>query len=249
MICYFSGTGNTRLVAEALGALLDDAITPITTAPPIIEDVTLGLVFPIYAWGMPEIFAKWLKDVKISAQVSYIYMVCTCGDDIGCTDKTLKKSLHIHHQRSLQAAFSLRMPNTYVSLPGFDVDSEALAEQKLVVAREELKVIAEHIRLRHQIVQVVPGRFPRLKTYLLRPFFNRFLLSDKPFSATPDCITCRTCERVCPVQNITFPSSRPAWGGRCTGCLACYHHCPKHCINYGKRTIGKGQYKAPKTLM
>ena len=62
MICYFSGTGNTRLVAEALGALLDDAITPITTAPPVIEDVTLGLVFPIYAWGMPEIFAKWLKN-------------------------------------------------------------------------------------------------------------------------------------------------------------------------------------------
>ena len=233
MICYFSGTGNTRLVAEALGALLDDAITPITTAPSVIEDVTLGLVFPIYAWGMPEIFAKWLKDVKISAQVSYIYMVCSCGDDIGCTDKTLRKSLLIHHQRSLQAAFSLRMPNTYVSLPGFDVDSEALAE---------------HIRLRHQIVQVVPGRFPRLKTYLLRPFFNRFLLSDKPFSATPDCIACRTCERVCPVQNIAFTSSRPEWGGRCTGCLACYHHCPKHCIHYGKKTYGKGQYKVPKTL-
>ena len=249
MICYFSGTGNTRLVAEALGAFLDDAITPITTAPPVIEDVTLGLAFPIYAWGMPEIFVQWLEGVIISAQVSYIYMVCTCGDDIGCTDKTLKKSLHIHHQRSLQAAFSLRMPNTYVSLPGFDVDSEALAEQKLAAAREELKVIAEHIRLRHQLVQVVPGRFPRLKTYLLRPFFNRFLLSDKLFSATPDCIACRTCERVCPVQNITFPSSRPAWGGRCTGCLACYHHCPKHCINYGKRTIAKGQYKAPKTLI
>lgn len=47
MICYFSGTGNTRLVAEALGALLDDAITPITTAPSVIEDATLGLVFPL----------------------------------------------------------------------------------------------------------------------------------------------------------------------------------------------------------
>ena len=101
MICYFSGTGNTRLVAEALGAFLDDAITPITTAPPVIEDVTLGLVFPIYAWGMPEIFAKWLEGVIISAQVSYIYMVCTCGDDIGCTDKTLKKSLHIHQRKWL----------------------------------------------------------------------------------------------------------------------------------------------------
>ena len=117
MICYFSGTGNTRLVAEALGALLDDAITPITTAPSVIEDATLGLVFPIYAWGMPEIFAKWLKDVKISAQVSYIYMVCTCGDDIGCTDKTLRKSLLIYHQCSLQAAFSLRMPNTMYPFP------------------------------------------------------------------------------------------------------------------------------------
>lgn len=76
MICYFSGTGNTRLVAEALGVLLDDAITPITTAPPVIEDVTLGLVFPIYAWGMPEIFAKWLEGVKSPPKFrTYIWYV------------------------------------------------------------------------------------------------------------------------------------------------------------------------------
>ena len=72
MICYLSAAGKSRLAAETLSALLDDAITPITTAPPVIEDVTLGLVFPIYAWGMPEIFAKWLEGVIISAQVSYI---------------------------------------------------------------------------------------------------------------------------------------------------------------------------------
>ena len=30
---------------------------------------------------------------------------------------------------------------------------------------------------------------------------------------------------------------------RLTMCLACYHACPQHAIQYGNRTKNKGQYK------
>ncbi|MBR3633787.1 MAG: 4Fe-4S binding protein, partial [Bacteroidaceae bacterium] len=32
------------------------------------------------------------------------------------------------------------------------------------------------------------------------------------------------------------------WHGNCTGCLACYHHCPTRAIRFGRRTEKKGQY-------
>ena len=35
------------------------------------------------------------------------------------------------------------------------------------------------------------------------------------------------------------------WGMDCTSCLACYHVCPQHAVQYGKRTKDKGQYFNP----
>lgn len=37
--------------------------------------------------------------------------------------------------------------------------------------------------------------------------------------------------------------SLPKWGPACAMCLRCYHQCPTHAINYGKSTLGKGQYR------
>jgi ferredoxin len=36
----------------------------------------------------------------------------------------------------------------------------------------------------------------------------------------------------------------PIWlhNGRCTSCLACYHYCPVHAINYGRITRKRDQY-------
>jgi len=31
----------------------------------------------------------------------------------------------------------------------------------------------------------------------------------------------------------------------CTSCLACYHVCPQHAVQYGKKTKGKGHYFNP----
>lgn len=38
---------------------------------------------------------------------------------------------------------------------------------------------------------------------------------------------------------------RPVWGKNCTACLACYHVCPQHAVQYGKKTKGKGHYFNP----
>ena len=47
---------------------------------------------------------------------------------------------------------------------------------------------------------------------------------------------------MCPVGNILIVDEVPQWQSHCAGCLACYHACPHHAINFGKMTQKKGQY-------
>ena len=76
-------------------------------------------------------------------------------------------------------------------------------------------------------------------------FVNR-LVTDKKFHVNTDtCVKCGRCAEVCPVKDIDGGKGKtPTWihNGKCLTCFACYHHCPSHAIEFGKRTLHKGQY-------
>lgn len=230
MIYCFSGTGNSRFVADRLMDMAD-------------EQDSFGLVFPVYAWGIPKVVTEFIeKEIKEIAKAEYVYAVMTCGDDMGYADRILQKALG----GRLDAAFSVPMPNTYVCLPGFDVDPDDVAEAKVEKTQKMLPHIAECIRARRHVTEVHRGDAPWLKTYVLRPLFNRFLVTDRYFCTTPDCTRCHRCVRQCPLHNIGHDhTGRIHWGeSSCTGCLRCYHQCPAHAIRFGRFTKGKGQKKA-----
>lgn len=162
----------------------------------------------------------------------------TCGDDMGYADKVLEAALG----RKFDAIFSVQMPNTYVCLPGFDVDSLEVRKAKYAKEEAAVKEIVACVTERKTIRRLKRGLFPFTKTYIIRPLFNRYLVTDKYFHVdTSRCISCGKCMKSCPVGNIIMDEI-PQWQSHCAGCLACYHACPHHAINFGKMTQKKGQY-------
>lgn len=244
MILYFSGTGNSKYVAEKLAELLGEELFNIEgkqRLPMMVDDEPLGIVFPVYAWGLPRIVADYLSNKNINNK--FVWTVMTCGDDMGYTDVILEKTI----KRTVNAAYSLQMPNTYVSLTGFDVDSTELANKKLKETEAQLPRIAESIRNRETCSELTRGDMPWMKTYVLRPLFNKFLVTDKFFNKTQDCSSCGLCAKQCPTKNIAMIAGNPIWQNKnCTGCLRCYHNCPKRSIEWGKFTRNKGQKVNPK---
>jgi flavodoxin len=91
MLLYFSGTGNSRWVANLLGKLLDERVYALLDIwgdellLDLEEEEALGFVFPVYAWGPPALVSGFLSKVRASKIPSYVYFVCTCGDDTGKT--------------------------------------------------------------------------------------------------------------------------------------------------------------------
>ena len=240
MIYYFSGTGNSKWVAEQIAKQTNDEAKSIPAVLKSGVSVTaaanerVGVVFPIYAWGAPSIVEKFCKMLSIQPG-AYAYVVCTCGDEAGKA---------IHQMKSVfawQAAWSLAMPNNYIV--GFDVDQPELAQKKVDAAREKLPQIAQEILAKSSVYNVHEGPGAGGKTFLIRPMFNRFAKSTSSFFVTSDCNACGLCARICPAEAIRLENGRPVWvKARCEKCTGCINRCPQRAIQYGAGTGKRGRY-------
>lgn len=245
MTYYFSGTGNSLRVARELARRLDLPLSSVAEPKPCEGELVL-LVFPVYAWGIPSVMSEFVATLSARPCPKTVVAVMTCGDDMGYADRVLERELTAVGWH-LDGAFSVVMCDTYICLPGFDVDSPELLQKKESAFAPCLDRIAAHI-LAHRYRErgdLVRGICPWLKTYAIRPLFNRFLIDYRRFRVDGDkCKGCGRCAKLCPLHNIVMTSeNRPEWHAHCTHCLRCYHCCPSHAVVYGKFTRGKGQVK------
>lgn len=248
MIFYFSGCGNSKHVAETIAAGLNDTLTFIPEAAregryeyTLTEGERLGFVFPIYSWAPPRLVLDFVKKLQLKAKPDYLYFACTCGDNCGLTEKVFRKALE-GKGWSLSACFSVQMPETYIGMAGFKLDTPENAKLKIDRANDLLKRNITRLINKEHFSEIVVGSLAWLKTYLVNPGFNCSATDDSKYHVTEACIHCGKCVEACPLKNITLEEGRPKWLGHCTMCMGCYHHCPVNAIQYGKVTVGKGQY-------
>lgn len=249
MILWYSGCGNSRFVADTLSKeLADDKMVFIPDAArqkAALEfgpDEVLGIVFPVYSWSVPKLVSEFLRTVSIKGKPAYIFAACTCGDQTGLTYEHLCKDLR-KQGLQLDAFFSFQMPETYINLPGFNLDTPENAKRKIDGTKESLSEVIGLIKQRTQgNYDKLRGSKTFLKSNILKPLFYGLLITDRKFNVSDDCIGCGICAKNCPLQNITIENDRPKWNGHCTNCMSCYHRCPKNAINFGSATQGKGQY-------
>jgi len=241
MFC-FSGNGMSRLVADGLAK----------AGVGQCRDSSFGFVFPVYGWRPPRMVARFVRD-ELAARLDgtkpdYVWAVMTCGFDVGYADAVLDKMLLPVLGRGLDAAFSVRMPDTYICLPGFRLNSPGLAEEKMRTAESLIPAIAARIKRRERVRDLKRGIFPRTKTHALGWFFDRFLVDDRFFRFTPGkCERCGTCAENCPAGTIVRKDDGTvAWrhDGSCTGCLRCLHNCPAEAIEFGWFTKGKRRLRS-----
>ena len=264
MIFWFSGTGNSLWLAHFFATNTNELLISISEYEnkktsfniSVSSEERIGFVFPIYGWNIPKIVREFIEHIHIvNYNDNFVYFACTCGDDIGRADREMRKLLN-KKGIELNCVFSLQMPNTYVCLPGFDVDAKKTQENKLKNAVQQANVFCQDVLDRKVGLSCIhPGAFPWIKTYIFGRFFYKYLMKSEQFGIYGTCIGCGRCVKFCPLENITLEKNLQGgfgssnffvhWGSNCTMCLSCYHHCPQHVVKYGKQTKGKGQYVHP----
>ena len=248
MIFYFSGTGNTKWVAEQISqatgerlVFIPDAIRQGTYKYGLQPFESIGFCFPTHGWQPPRIVREFISKLKVGR--AFCWALTTCGDNMGEAMTILNKDLAAIGLEAT-SQFAVIMPETYVCLPFMKTDPVEKEHAKIAAAREQLPRIISTISSQQEgVIDLVKGAIPHIYSYVIGGYFNAKMVNDRRFTVDADvCIKCGKCQKVCPVDNIQ--GTPPEWlhNGRCTCCLACYHYCPVHAINCGERTRKRDQY-------
>ena len=231
-IFCFSGTGNSLYAANKIAAEINAEVANMKSGGECNADV-IGIVFPVYFWGLPKTVERFLGNISITNKSAYIFTVVTYGGFAvgvdGAVNELLKK-------QGVKLSYSAKVKMVENYLPGFKVnDSKALWQK----TDSTLDRIISDIK-RRAVSRITPytavnravhKSYPPLKTDCGKLF------------TVDGCRQCTACVHVCPNNNITMENGSPKFGSNCELCMGCVHICPADAINYNNQTQGKKRYK------
>ena len=137
MVLYFTGTGNSKYIAERIAMALNEDILSMNdrikagNTDNVMTGKSMVIVVPTYAWRIPRIVLKWLQQTKFP-EAKQIWFVMDCGGEIGNAAKynqELSKQLHLSYMGTAQ----ILMPENYIAMFGVPDKAEA----KEIVAKAE----------------------------------------------------------------------------------------------------------------
>ncbi|MDR2524903.1 MAG: EFR1 family ferrodoxin [Oscillospiraceae bacterium] len=230
-IFYFTATGNSFAVAKKIGGTSRSG-SSFLSIPQVVsnshlhfKDDVIGLVFPVYGLGLPEMVRAFLK--KATWEADYAFAVGTYGCLPGAAARNVQRFIRKQGNR-LDYAQSLLMVDNF--LPGFDIGDQ--------IAKIPRKQTDAHLA---QITVDIQNRKPldakacffwRVASVVMKQG-ERTVMGSKQgqrYIVNGSCVKCGVCAKVCPAGNIAV-TERVAFGDQCERCLSCLHLCPKNAIH------------------
>ncbi len=116
-IYYFSGTGNSLVIARDVAKKLKAELVPIAS---IINENSIqpdadriGIVFPVYNHGVPFIIKRFVDKLN-NLNNKYVFGICTYGDSPCLSMEYLSNFLQ-QKGSVLSGGFAVKMPYNYIS--------------------------------------------------------------------------------------------------------------------------------------
>jgi len=252
VIVYFSQTGQTRKVAEAMATGLRKKkhtvrVSTIQNIDP--EDIKkcdlLGVGSPCFESQAPSAVKTWLRTWPV-IQDKPAFVFATAGGAPGrvlyeLTRELRKKGANViggfmsrgmvHHPAPCLIG---RLPNRPNAKDLAEARAFALAVEKHLKSCDTGTMPES----RPDALKPTLG-FYQLVGLIAKPFLLRIIL-PKPKLTQNQCNQCELCARECPVQSIKL-APYPVLDGRCIRCYHCQNVCPKKALNeswwYGNLVI------------
>jgi len=248
MIIYFTGTGNSKYVADRLGDKLGDEVISLNDIlkndkpRSFTSEKPYVIVGPIYAWRIAPVVNDFIKEAEFNGNKK-VYVVATMGSQTGKADKYMGETM-AGKDVEYMGFTGIAMVDNYVNF-GKMADADT-TKAKIAAATPNIDFVADLIKAGRQIADSKDnkGGLSGIKSGFINNMFTKHL-NDPGLKVLDDCIGCGKCEQICPVNNITMTGGKPVFGKNCLTCYGCLHHCPKAAIDVKGKVKKNGQYVCP----
>ena len=255
IICYYSGSGNTKLAVEFLSRQISsiefDLFDIVKNKIPNFTKYDIAGFAAFTDFGGPsQIFYDFCNNIELQENKP-AFVFNTFGLLSGGTLKKLK-SLTKSKGFKVISGYSLHTPESYPPMRKKDMTFDDAPNQK------EFDKFNEYITLLNkQIQEIKAGNSPTLESikigifgYLMPSFSRKKAKKDFGIQNIKEdiCIACGICQKACPYIAIEM-APKPIFNHeKCQGCWACYNHCPEKAI-YTPKFKGEHQYPKPSSQL
>lgn len=253
-VFFFSGTGNTRYVAEKLCEKLSGKyraeiydVTSIQAPQAKIAQADLILLaFPVYGSAPPIPMREFIHKIGkrfsgkkiIIAETQYFFS----GDGAASVGRTVER-----YGGKVIGAEHFNMPNNLADCKIFPVKNANELQRTLTKANKRIDAFAKRIlggkdvRRGFHILPHAVGYYCQRKYWRKGEKEKRNRLKIN----ADRCIGCGLCAKSCPADNITVLRGKAEPLGRCVICYRCVNLCPQRAITLIGSAPPQKQYKGP----
>ncbi|NHJ49669.1 MAG: hypothetical protein FK733_17900 [Asgard group archaeon] len=248
VIVYFSGTGNTKIIAKEIQkglklsgsktSLID--ITSYNSRKKKIDLVKFDLLvfgFPVYASTIPLICIDWLKTLKGQNKPAAMFFTYG-GPTMGVAHFHTKDLLN---EQDFLVIGTAEFPckHSFNLAKGFEFLKDRPNKTDLKQAQEYGVGLENKFSL-GKLNEII---IPFIKPENYNAIVERINIRKKRTTESPpsryskDCSMCRTCEKSCPTAAFNADTG-VANGEKCIACMRCVTFCPDNVIEYRRDMSG-----------
>ena len=237
LICYFSGTGNTKRVVDKYveafkshGHEVDTFRVENRNFNYNLEDYDkIGLAYPIHAFNAPAIIFDFIKKLPKLKDEKPLFIIKTSGEPLRLNNISSIKPMSILKKKNL------RLTNEYHYCMPYNIifrHTDSMAYKMWETAQKLIPIDAQEILDRKEVkLKKFPFARPLAFVFRIEHWGGRF--NGKRYKVRDNCVHCNACVNICPTHNITVENGEFHFGKNCIMCMRCAFLCKQNAIKIG----------------
>jgi len=246
LMLYFSGTGNSKYIAEMfcrnMNAECHSIEENINFGQLIASQEMIGFCYPIYGSRVPRIMREFARRYIECLKNKKIIIFCTqlifSGDGARVfTDVFPRNYINVCY------AEHFLMPNNVNNLFILPLESDKKIQRYIIRTERKMWLVCNNIKngkIKRRGFNIF-SRFLGLFQGVFMPMWEKRALNL--VTIYDECNQCGLCVSICPMRNFENQNGKIITKSNCTICYRCINKCPQKAIAVFLKKRVRKQYK------
>ncbi|MCL2634154.1 MAG: EFR1 family ferrodoxin [Oscillospiraceae bacterium] len=241
---FFSGTGNTKYIAERFSKTMGYACHSIEDSIDfedlICKSSRICVCYPIYGSRVPRIFKEFVREYSALFKNKEIIIIITQLIASGDGARVFVDLFPKKHFKVIYAEH-INMPNNVCNFALLPLKNGVQNHKMIRKAEIRLARVCRDIQ-RGRIIRRGFNAFSRFLGLFQGVFEEKMNARGKNVKIDNDCTVCGLCVNACPMKNLRISDGEIKHDNNCTICYRCVNLCPQKAITTFFHRKPKDQY-------